>query len=438
MSKLSAPDVLPFLVMITILLGAARLLGELFRKIHSAAVIGELIAGILLGPSLIGRLFPDFYQMVFTDPKNSAMAFDGLSRIAIIFLMFVAGMEVNLENIKRRGKAAAKISLGGIIFPLVIGFAATWFFYDRFFSVPTDNKLMPALFMGTALSITALTMLAKILIDTALIKTRFGNLMLTAAMLNDFAGWILFSLVISMANLSNDRSLNMVEVLVLIFLFTVLLLTVGTKLVDNGFYLANRYFSKPASELSLSIIVCFLGAIFTEWIGIHAIFGSFLVGVAVGASKNFTANSREKLHDIMTSIFAPLFFVSIGLQVDIIKNFDFQVVFLILLISITGKVLGGYIGARLSGFKKNKALAMGFGMNARGSQTIILGLIALQAQIIDERVFTGLIVMTIVTVIASGPAIKYFLRRHEQSMELSPRPGFATDLNPTIPSGTEF
>jgi Kef-type K+ transport system membrane component KefB len=149
-----------------------------------------------------------------------------------MLLLFIAGMEVKLENIRTRGKAAAKISFSGIFFPLIIGFGVTWFFYDLFFSAPTDNKVVPALFMATALSITALGVMAKILIDIDLIKSRFGNLMMTAAMIDDIIGWLLFSVVIALANLKSESQFGAVTVLTILIAFTVFLMTVGRKIAD--------------------------------------------------------------------------------------------------------------------------------------------------------------------------------------------------------------
>ncbi|HYV90348.1 MAG TPA: cation:proton antiporter [Chitinophagales bacterium] len=441
MSKLGTNEVMQFLLIITILLATARILGELFKKIGLPAVIGELLGGILLGPSLIGAFFPNFFQTIFSDPKQPAIAFDGLSRLSIMLLLFVAGMEVNLNNIRTRGKPAAKISFFGIFFPLAIGFAATWFFYDRIFSTPTDNKIVPALFMGTALSITALSVMAKILIDLDLIKTRFGNLMMTAAMVNDFIGWMLFSVVITMANLKSDGQFSPLMVLLIVVVSTVFLLTIGRKAIDLAFQFANKKLSKPGAELSLAILLCFAGGIFTEWLGIKAIFGAFLMGIAIGDSKNFSERSKQSLHDMIAYVFSPLFFVSVGLRVNVLTNFNLGTVLFILAISIIGKLLGGFIGARLSGFKTHKAFAVGFGMNARGSQEIVLGLVALQAKIIDERIFVGLLVMTFVTILVAGPAIKYFLRKHDasqdgestttkQSLSIPPLPSLTPIQNP--------
>jgi len=413
MGKLATNEVLQFLLILTILLALARIMGELFKKLGMPAIIGELLGGILLGPSFIGTYFPNFFQTIFIGPKEPAVAFDGISRLSVMLLLFIAGMEVKLENIRTRGKAAAKISFSGIFFPLALGIGVTWFFYDMIFSTPTDNKLAPALFMGTALSITALGVMAKILIDIDLIKTRFGNLMMTAAMIDDIIGWMLFSIVVAIANLKSESQFNAVTVLLILIAFTAALMTVGRKLIDPLFRYANAKLSKPGAELSLAMILCLLGGIFTEWLGIKNIFGAFLMGIAIGNSPFFSEKAKETLHDIVTYVFSPLFFVSIGLKVNFVSNFSLTIVLFVLAISIFGKLLGGYIGARLSGFKPNKSMAVGFGMNARGSQEIVLGLVALQAKIIDEKIFVGLTVMTFVTILMAGPMIRFFLRRHD-------------------------
>jgi Kef-type K+ transport system membrane component KefB len=286
--------------------------------------------------------------------------------------------------------------------------------------------------MGTALSITALGVMAKILIDIDLIKTRFGNLMMTAAMIDDIIGWMLFSVVIAIANLKSESHFNAITVLLIVIGFTGFLMTIGRKIIDPLFKFANSKLSKPGAELSLAMILCLLGGIFTEWIGIKAIFGAFLMGIAIGNSPYFSEKAKDTLHDIVTYVFSPLFFVSIGLKVNFVSNFDWVIVLFVLAISIFGKVLGGFIGARLSGFKQNKAIAVGFGMNARGSQEIVLGLVALQAKIIDEKIFVGLVVMTFVTILMAGPGIRYFLRRHEVINGIpDQKPIQPEEINPT-------
>lgn len=416
MSRLASAEVLPFLLMVATLLLSARLMGELFRKLKLPQVMGELVAGILLGPSCLSMLAPDFYKSFFVDPKNSSIAFDGLARIGILLLLFIAGMEINLKTIREKASAAATISLSGIAIPFFVGFTASWFLSSYLFPNGVGDKLTSSLFMGTALSITALSVLAKILIDIDMIKSKFGNLVMTAAMIDDFIGWMLFSLVVSVATahgseVKTDAAFEGWQVMMMVVGFAAFILTVGRKLIHQCFIFSNRYLSRGGGTLSIAIVLCLFGGVFTEWIGLHAIFGAFLVGIAVGDSEHFSHKNKEMLHDIVTYIFAPLFFVSIGFRVNFIKDFDFSIVLFVLIISIIGKMTGGYIGARLGRFNKNESIAIGFGMNSRGSQEIVLGLIALNAGIITNEVFVALVVMTFITIMMAGPAMKHYLNK---------------------------
>ncbi len=415
MTRLPSIDVLPFLLLVAVLLLSARLLGELFRKLKLPQVMGELMAGILLGPSCLKSLAPEFYHNFFEVSENAGIAFDGLARIGILLLLFVAGMEINLKTIREKANAAAAISLSGIAFPFAIGFCGTWYFFHHLFPAGMDDKLASSLFMGTALSITALSVLAKILIDIDMIKSKFGNLMMTAAMIDDFIGWMLFSLVISVANLSHEGGFDAWQVMFMVIGFATFVLTIGKRFLHLAFIFSNKYLSRGGGTLSVGIVFCLLGAIFTEWLGLHAIFGAFMVGIAVGDSEHFSHRTKEMLHDIVTYIFAPLFFVSIGFRVNFLENFDWGIIGFILAISVLGKISGGFIGARIGKFSKNEAMAIGFAMNARGSQEIVLGLIALNAGIITDQVFVGLVVMTFVTIMMAGPMMKYFLERDRKA-----------------------
>src|SRR5436305_6278828 len=207
-SKLSSDEVLSFLIIVSVILITARLLGEVFRKFKQPAVIGEILAGIILGPSLLGTLFPHLFETIFTSQKCIPFkAFDGLAQIGIILLMFIAGFEVDLKQIRKQGKKAASISLMGLIFPFALGFGTVWFFYDRIFSAPSNISLtIPAMFFGTALSITALSVIAKILLDMNILRSKIGNLVLTAAMIDDFLGWILFSIIMQLMKPTGDSA----------------------------------------------------------------------------------------------------------------------------------------------------------------------------------------------------------------------------------------
>lgn len=415
-SKLSSEEVLNFLIIVSVILAAARILGEICKKLKQPAVIGEIFAGILLGPSLFGALFPDTFQHVFISQPRSYAAFDGLANIGIILLMFIAGFEVDLKQIRQQGKPAASISILGLIFPFILGFATVYFFYDSLFSSAESNRSIAAMFFGTALSITALSVIAKILLDMDMLRSKIGNLILTAAMINDFLGWILFSIIIQLMNTGKQEgSFTSVS---MVLLYTGVLLTIGRWVVDKILMIASKFFSIGVM-ITLAVCLCLLSAVLTEFLGVRGIFGAFIMGVAVGDSKFFPEKLQQILHQFVINIIAPLFFASIGLRVNFIANFNIEIILITVLIASFAKIIGSGIGGRLSGLSKNESNIIAFGMNARGSQEIVLGALALQAKIIDEQVFVALIVMTIVSILIAGPAMKYYLNKEIAEKKLT-------------------
>jgi Kef-type K+ transport system membrane component KefB len=419
-SKLSSDEVLNFLIIVSVILIAARILGEICKKYKQPAVIGEILAGIILGPSLLGTLFPDLFKEIFISQPRSYAAFDGLANLGIILLMFIAGFEVDLKQIRKQGKQAASISLMGLIFPFALGFVTVYFFKDKVFSGSTQSLGISAMFFGTALSITALSVIAKILLDMNMLRSKLGNLILTAAMINDFLGWILFSIIIQLMKTGKQEgSFGSVGI---VLLYTVIILTAGRWLVDKIFLVANKFLSVGVL-ITLAVSLCLLSAVFTEFLGVRGIFGAFLMGVVIGDSKYFPERLQQILHQFVVNIIAPLFFASIGLRVNFVQNFNGEIILIILLIACLAKLIGSGIGARMSGLSKNESYIIAFGMNSRGSQEIVLGALALQAKIIDEPVFVGLIVMTVVTIVMAGPAMKYFLSK-ENVIKTKPKEAF--------------
>ena len=409
-SKLSSDEVLSFLIIVSVILITARVLGEIFRKFKQPAVIGEILAGIILGPSLLGTLFPHLFETIFTSQKGIPFkAFDGLAQMGIILLMFIAGFEVDLKQIRKQGKKAASISLMGLVFPFALGFGTVWFFYDRIFSTPQGTSLViPAMFFGTALSITALSVIAKILLDMNSLRSKIGNLVLTAAMIDDFLGWILFSIIIQMMGKS-DSSFGSVA---MVIVFTIFMVTLGKWIVDKILLIADKFLS-IGGLITVAVSLCLLSAVFTEYLGVRGIFGAFLMGVAIGDSKYFPERLQNILHQFVVNIIAPLFFASIGLRVNFVANFNIEIVGIILLIACLAKLIGAGAGARMSGMNKNESFAVAFGMNSRGSQEIVLGTLALQAKIIDEPIFVGLVVMTVISILMAGPLMKYYLAKND-------------------------
>lgn len=426
MAKLSHSDTLFFLLQVSILLATARVFGELFKKFRQPAVIGEILGGILLGPSVLGFFYPDAFQMLFLSHPNSAISLNGLTSIAVIMLLFIAGLEVELPVIWKNGRSAAMISLMGMLLPFGLGFGCAWYAYDLFVmeEAAIQDRNLFAFFMATAMSISALPVIAKTLIDLKMLQTRIGNLIIAAAMVDDFVGWILFSIILSFITTSTGGfHFETWQTVLLTIGFAVFTLTIVRWGINKILPIFKKYLSWPGSALSVAMAFCFSAAFFTEFIGIHAIFGAFLMGIAFGDSVHFTEKEIDIIHEFVSNVFAPLFFVTIGLKVNFVANFDLTVVALVFGIACFSKVTGGFLGGILGGLPRKEALAVGFGINARGAMEIILGLLALEAGLIGETVFVALVVMAILTSILSGPPIGYLMRKEKQAVVPPPVSG---------------
>lgn len=410
MGKLSHADVVQLLVQLGIMLIMGRLLAELARKLKQPAVVGEIIAGILLGPTILGMINPDWFHALFPVPSGAGTVLTGLVQVAVVMLLFIAGLEVDLQIVWQQGKRAVTTSLFGLVIPFVIGFVFPYYFPEFFGIAETGEHLTFALFMGTAMAISALPVIVRILMDLNLFRSRMGLLVVASAMVDDVIGWMIFSVILSM--IGKGSGMPLWYTILLTFGFATLMLTVGRGVFNRVLPWVNRKLAWPGGVLSISLALCFLGAAFTEYIGIHAIFGAFIIGVALGDSKHFSERAKEIVHQFINNIFAPLFFVSIGLRVNFFVNFDLGLTVIIILIAFVGKIIGAGLGTRMiGGFTWKESLAAGFGLNARGAMEIILGLIALENGLINEKVFVSLVIMALVTSMTSGPLMKWSLNR---------------------------
>ncbi len=403
-----------FILSISILLLAAKLFGELFNKIKQPAVIGEILAGIILGPTVFGMISPSSFQTLFPAEGELAVALQGITSIAVILLLLVSGLEVDLSTVLRQRKKAVATSLFGIVVPFALGFSVSYFLPHLMGVREENTRFVFALFMGTALSISALPVIAKTLMDLNIFKTEIGFIIISSAMLNDLAGWLIFSVILGMIG-GNNQGLGFGSTVLITLAFVVIVLLAGRKLFNKILPWIQEKLSFPGAVLNFIIIAGLLGAAFTEYIGIHAIFGAFIVGIAVGDSVHLKERTRELIQQFVTNIFAPLFFATIGLRVNFITNFDPLLTLIVITLAFTGKVIGCGYGAYISGMNKNEAIAVGFGMNSRGAMEIILGILALEFGLINESVFVALVLMALITSMASAPLMNYFLKKGDKT-----------------------
>jgi Kef-type K+ transport system membrane component KefB/mannitol/fructose-specific phosphotransferase system IIA component (Ntr-type) len=410
---LAPHDVMTMFLALAALLGCAKLAAELMQKIGQPSILGEISAGIFLGPTVLGRYRPHLYEALFPATGPMPIVLDTVVTLGVVFFLLTAGLEIDLRSIFRQGKSALLVSLFGVAFPFVAGFVAAGIFPSYMGAADSTNTLIFALFVGTALSISALPVIAKILMDLNLLRTEMGTVIISSAMFDDLVGWILFSFVLGMMQSSPGANIGngIKHTIVLVVLFVGLTLTVGRWLVDKILPVLQAHTTWPGGVLAFIFTLTMAGAAFTEYAGIHAVFGAFIVGIAVGESGHLRKRTSEHIHQVVTNVFAPFFFASIGLRTDFVSNFHLGLAATVIAVACVGKLLGASWGARLGGMDRTSSLAIGLAMNARGAMEIILGILALQAGLIRENMFVALVVMALFTSLMSAPAIHFLIRR---------------------------
>jgi len=410
-------DVLVVLVQIGALLLTGRLLGEGARRLGQPTVVGEIFAGIVLGPSLLSSLIPQMGAWLVPQTPVQGYLLEFISLIGVLFLLLVTGLEIDSRLMRRRAGAAFSVAIGGLILPLMAGFALGWVLPDRLLVQP-DERSVFALFLATAMSISAIPVLAKVLMDLGLTRHNLGQTIIVAAMIDDTVGWTLLSVV---AGLAAGGTLTLGSVLSSVAgvaAFLVFMFTIGRWLVGW----AQRWVVQVhIRERGLSLIVVFMfgGAILSHAIGLEALLGAFVVGVLFNQMRNPDAIPDEAIHTLermVMGVFAPIFFGVLGLKVNILTLFqqpDLLVTAgIVIAVATACKVIGVYAGARLLGKSDHwTALFYGAGLNARGSMEIIVASIGLSLGVLSQAMFSIIVVMAVVTSIMAPALLRWTFAR---------------------------
>ncbi|MEM0913029.1 MAG: cation:proton antiporter [Planctomycetota bacterium] len=435
-SGLSPSQITVFLVELAVMLGLARVLGEVCRRFTLPQVIGEIAAGVVLGQTILGQFMPETFAWLYPAEGEVAIGLEGMVTLSATLLLFVVGLEVDLSTVWRQGKAALLVTAVGIVLPFTFGFLLAYGLPD-FLGVGPRGEQAPlpfAIFMGIAMSITALPVIAKVLIDLNMAKSDLGMLVISSAMLNDLVGWLGFAVVLALLPAAavvasgdgagevveavkqavdgggDDTGLGVWWTVTLTVAFVVGMLTVGRWLCHKAVVRVQAHWAWPGGVLSFVFFVALLCAAATERIGVHSILGAFIAGVAIGDSHHLRERTRDVIHQFVMNIFAPLFFASIGLRLNFVADFNLPLVVTVLVIAASGKLVGSYAGAKLAGLSHRESWATGFGMTAQGAVGIILGQLALEAGLIDTDLMIAIVIMALTTSVMAGPAMQRVLQ----------------------------
>jgi Kef-type K+ transport system membrane component KefB len=397
---------------LALILGAARVGGSLARCLGQPRVCGEIAAGLAVGPSLLGGLFPQALEAVF--PADAAPGFRMMSELGLVFLMFFVGLDLHLEELRSRKRAACAISLAGIVVPFTLGVALAGILHPAL--APATDPIAFGLFVGTAVSITAIPTLARILDELNLQRTRIATLTTTAAALDDVVGWTLLATVTALVQ-SRFEPLDAAFRLAATALFGAIVVGVGRPLAKRWCERAeNAATFQSGGVLTVVLVAALVGAATTNVLGLSGIFGAFTVGVALGGDARLRDALVERFQPIVLTLFLPIFFTYTGLRTDagaLHGGGPWLLCGLVVLVAVVGKVAGCALAAASQRLSRSDALSIGVLMNTRGLMELVVINIGLDLGVIPESVFFMLVIMAVVTTYMTAPVVRRILRDSE-------------------------
>jgi Kef-type K+ transport system membrane component KefB len=401
------------LLQLIVIVVAARLMGMLFMKMKQPPVIGEMLAGILLGPSLLGLIAPGAVDFLF--PAVSLGALKLFSQVGVVLFMFLVGMDLDLRHLREKAHSAVMVSHASIFLPMLLGVGLALFLYGSYAPAGVAFSSF-ALFMGIAMSITAFPVLARILEERGLTKTPLGNASIACAAVDDVTAWCLLAVVVAIVRASGMGSA---------------FLTVGLSVAFVAFMI---YVVRPWVERTLggqsgmahrkglvagTLVFAFASAWLTELIGIHALFGAFLAGVVAPPQKEFRAALRERLEVVVSVLLMPLFFAFTGLrtQIGLLDGWSWLACLAVVAVAVAGKLGGGTMAARWTGMSWGDSFSIGALMNTRGLMELIVLNLGYDLGILSQKIFAIMVIMALLTTFMTGPLLEMVnaRRRREAS-----------------------
>jgi Kef-type K+ transport system membrane component KefB/nucleotide-binding universal stress UspA family protein len=402
-----------FAAELILLLFFGRLLGEGMTRIGQPAIFGQLLAGVLLGPSIFGAVLPDLRHLVFPDTPALKSMIDAVSQIGILLLLLLTGMETNLELVTRRRAAVISTSLFGIAVPFACGVALAY-------ALPTDVvpahdvRLVTALFLGTALSISSVKIVAMVLMEVGAIRRDLGQLILATAILDDTLAWVIIAVISGIALHGAVNLTNVSASIALTALFLAVSLSLGRRLIAFIIVWCNDNMASEVPVITAILVIMLSMALATDLIGVHTALGAFVAGLLIGQSPILTEHIENQLRGFIIAFFSPVFFAVAGLGMDLRTLLDPTLALFtvgIILVASVGKFLGALVGGRLGGLTGLESLALATGLNARGSTEVIIASIGLAMGALSNQLYTMIVAMAVITTMAMPPTLRWMMAR---------------------------
>ncbi len=401
-------ELLVFWCQFLVLLVGARAGGYLVRLAGQPRVIGELLAGVALGPSLLGLVWPDGWAWLFPDDDRQAGLLLGLAWFGIVLLLMTTGAETDLSSIRRQGRATMSTAVGSLVAPLGAGIGLGLVLPDSFVG-DDGRRWVFAFFIGIALAISSLPVAARILSDLGLLTRPMGQLVLTVAMTNDVIGWLMLGVLAGVAETGSVSIGGLGVAVTGMIVVSVLVLALGNRVLDRllGAVVARE--GGPAASASIIVVFTVAVGAATHALGLEVVIGAFLAGIAIGRSRLAREPVMRHIEIITAAVFAPLFFAVAGVRVDLTALDDREVLFgavLVTAVATLGKLSGAYTGARLGGVAWPDAFGASAALNARGALEVVVATVGLTIGVLSDASYTAIVMMAIITSASAGPLLR--------------------------------
>jgi len=410
--------ILLFMIQVLVVLGLARALGELFRKFHQPPLVGEILAGILLGQTVLGHLAPDLFLSLFPTDERQVAMFDVAAQIGILFLLLVVGLEINVASAWKMRNQTFVVALTGVVVPLALGSGVAWVMFDQWSEVPDTPRLAFALLVGAGVAITAITVVARLLFDLKIIKSDLGLFLVSAMALNELLGWAVLAIVLGLAGAGaageSPALSGLLGTLGGVLLFGAFALTLGRSLTTRAIlWMEEKELPSPAAPLSLVVCLGLLGGIITAALGVHPVFGFLLSGMMAGDPRGLSEHTRSIIEQMVEAIFVPLFFAGICLRVDFVSDFNLVTVLSVTALSIGGKFVGAGAGTLMVKMPAADKLPVAIAHIPGGPMGVLLAVVARERNIIGPEMFVALVAAAIVSALIVGPVFTWRLRKSQ-------------------------
>ena len=402
-----------FITELALLLIVGRLMGEAALRLGQPSVMGQLIGGLLLGPSFFGLIWPDAQHAIFPSDAAQKSMIDAVSELGILMLLLLTGMETDLQLVRRVGRAAIAAALAGVAVPFACGFALGELLPAEYLPNPAA-RLVTSIFLGTALAISSVKIVAVVVREMNFMRRDLGQIIVASAILEDTIGWVIIALAFGLAGAGTLDLWTVGRAIVGTGLFMLASFTLGRRVVFRLIRWANDTFTSEFPVITTILVIMAVMALITQLIGVNTVLGAFVAGILIGQSPILTRHIDEQLRGLIVALFMPVFFGIAGLNADlsILRSADMAALAVgLIVIASIGKFVGAFLGGTIGGLSRAESLALGCAMNARGSTEVIVASLGLSSGLLTQNLFTLIVTMAIVTTMAMPPMLRWSLKR---------------------------